>query len=214
MPNLGTTGPVSPGSIGGTSNSWLQGVMSLLGRNAAPSGDPELPPDAASALGIPTKRESDDFTDQYNTPLAPEERPKYQDWLDQVSKHRKYDARMDLQDYDMQGAFKSGAKPTGDEESGHFKDTFKKPNHPTFSKESQYSTPDNPGGNWKDLGDDKWEFQATPANLKYRDRGALQDYFKRVERTSKLTLPPDPSLLQPQHPPTPTPMTGRGLLGY
>lgn len=30
----------------------------------------------------------------------------------------------------------------------HFPDTYKKPNHPTFSNESIYSTPENPGGFW------------------------------------------------------------------
>jgi len=30
----------------------------------------------------------------------------------------------------------------------HFPDTYKRPNHPTFSNESIYSTPENPGGSW------------------------------------------------------------------
>ncbi len=31
----------------------------------------------------------------------------------------------------------------------HFPDTYKRPSHPTFSDESIYSTPENPGGSWK-----------------------------------------------------------------
>jgi hypothetical protein len=31
----------------------------------------------------------------------------------------------------------------------HFPDTYKRPTHPTFSNESIYSTPENPGGSWK-----------------------------------------------------------------
>lgn len=40
-------------------------------------------------------------------------------------------------DYDLRGAFKAGLKP--DPQNGHWPDTFKKPNHPTFSVESQYA---------------------------------------------------------------------------
>lgn len=33
-------------------------------------------------------------------------------------------------------------------QGGHFPDTYKRPNHSTFSNESIYSTPENPGGSW------------------------------------------------------------------
>jgi hypothetical protein len=39
-------------------------------------------------------------------------------------------------DYDLRGAFKAGLTP--DKQTGHWPDTFKKPNHPTFSPESIY----------------------------------------------------------------------------
>ena len=32
--------------------------------------------------------------------------------------------------------------------ANHFPDTYKRPSHPTFSNESIYSTPENPGGQW------------------------------------------------------------------
>lgn len=50
-------------------------------------------------------------------------------------------------DYDLRGAFKAGLKP--DPKTGHWPDTFKKPNHPTFSTESQYAkdAPDK-AGHW------------------------------------------------------------------
>lgn len=38
-------------------------------------------------------------------------------------------------DYDLRGAFKAGVVPDAD---GHMPDTFKKPNHPTFSVESEH----------------------------------------------------------------------------
>lgn len=49
-------------------------------------------------------------------------------------------------DYDLRGAFKAGSTP--DAASGHFPDTFKKPNHPTFSVESQYARQPEFAGRW------------------------------------------------------------------
>lgn len=40
------------------------------------------------------------------------------------------------EDYDLHGAFKAGLVPNP---NGHWPDTFKKPNHPTFSVESIYA---------------------------------------------------------------------------
>jgi hypothetical protein len=37
----------------------------------------------------------------------------------------------------LRGAFKAGLRPSA---NGHWPDTYKKPNHPTFSVESQYAT--------------------------------------------------------------------------
>lgn len=48
----------------------------------------------------------------------------------------------DGSDYDYRGAFAAGADRDG---SGHMTDQFKKPNHPTFSDESQYSQYGSPG---------------------------------------------------------------------
>ena len=53
------------------------------------------------------------------------------------------------QDYDLRGAFKARVKP--DPQTGHWPDTFKKPNHPTFSDQSQYARDPNVGyaaGRW------------------------------------------------------------------
>lgn len=40
-------------------------------------------------------------------------------------------------DYDLRGAFAAGIRPS---QAGHWPDTYKKPNHPTFSDESQYAS--------------------------------------------------------------------------
>lgn len=61
-------------------------------------------------------------------------------------------------DYDLQGAFMAGV--VRDPQTGHMPDTFKKPNHPTFSNQSQYAT-----GKWaKYAGSWKGE-EYTPAKV-------------------------------------------------
>lgn len=71
------------------------------------------------------------MADKYDTKLDDDEEPKFQDW-------KKTNAPKDSgEDYDLRGAYKAGV--TADEKTGHWPDTFKKPNHPTFSDQSQYA---------------------------------------------------------------------------
>jgi hypothetical protein len=67
---------------------------------------------------------------KYDTQLTPVEEKAFQQWK------AKYAPADSGEDYDYRGAFKAGATPG---EDGHWVDTFKKPNHPTFSNESQYA---------------------------------------------------------------------------
>jgi hypothetical protein len=92
-------------------------------------------------------------------------------------------------DYDLKGYFdKYGpVSVTGDQ---HLTDEFKKPNHVTFSNESIYNSPDHQGGEWRQGTDKKWEFIASPWNIKNVGVDSLQTYFKENEPQSKLTLPP------------------------
>ena len=80
--------------------------------------------------------------DPYETKLTPADELKYQDWK---ARNAPNDTGAD---YDLRGAFKAGAQPA---ENGHWPDTFKKPNHPTFSNESQYATGENAAkaGHWE-----------------------------------------------------------------
>ena len=51
--------------------------------------------------------------------------------------------------YDYYSFYKNtGGRPAKGNPADHFPDTYKKPNHPTFSNESLYSTPEKPGGKW------------------------------------------------------------------
>lgn len=117
------------------------------------------------------------MTTQYNTVLTPEQEAQFL---------REYPDARDYYDYDMRGAWLAGAQKAG---NGHLPDTYKKPNHPTFSRGSQYSDPKTPGGEWVQQGK-KWRFVASPENLKYYTPDSLQSYFKTVEPDSELVLPP------------------------
>jgi hypothetical protein len=80
----------------------------------------------------------------FETPLTRQEERQFQAW-------KAVNAPDDSgYDYDLRGAFKAGLTRGPD---GHMLDTFKKPNHPTFSVESQYA-PDAPAlaGTWDKKG--------------------------------------------------------------
>lgn len=80
--------------------------------------------------------------DSYETKLSGAEEASFQRWKS------RYAPQDSGGDYDLRGAFKAGLKP--DPKSGHWPDTFKKPNHPTFSDESIYAK-DRPelAGHWE-----------------------------------------------------------------
>lgn len=120
-----------------------------------------------------------DYTDKYNTPLPEEKKDLYELWLKAFPEHQR-----GTYDYDMTGAFLGGVKSG---EDGHLPDTYKKPNHPTFSVDSQYHNSDgNYGGQWLELADGDWLF--VPSQTNWQLNGDwLEDYFKMAE--SKGFLP-------------------------
>jgi hypothetical protein len=78
--------------------------------------------------------------DDYNTELSPEDETDFQTWK---GKNAPRDSGAD---YDLRGAYKDKLQPA---ENGHWPDTYKKPNHPTFSNQSKYApaAPDK-AGSW------------------------------------------------------------------
>jgi hypothetical protein len=122
----------------------------------------------------------------FDTPLSETEQQLYADWLKNESERRGRDLSKDIEDYDLQGYWKSGAaKDTTT--NGHMPDTFKKPNHPTFSVESQYHGAETPegiaaGGKWE--GDTV--FVPGPTNLSVRSFTDLLKYFEAYEPGVKL----------------------------
>jgi len=76
----------------------------------------------------------------FDTPLDADEELQFQAWKSQNAPNDSGE------DYDLRGAFKAGLLPGAD---GHWADTYKKPNHPTFSDQSIYSSlTDTKPGTW------------------------------------------------------------------
>lgn len=122
----------------------------------------------------------EDYTSRFNTPLAPNEEAAFAAWAKARNKLG------DLYDYDLRGAWKDGAATA---ENGHLPDTYKKPNHPTFSMESRYATPETPGGEWVETPSGKWAFKASPYNVMNYGEDRLRGYFHEQEPDVELIMP-------------------------
>lgn len=122
-----------------------------------------------------------DLTNSFNTILNPGSELRFQSWLKQSGRTK------DLKDYDLRGWWLTDVMQGG--LGGHLTDTYKKPNHPTFSIESIYSNDIMKGGEWLQQGN-KWQFKASPFNLKMQSKQELQSYFNKVEPGNELILPP------------------------
>lgn len=75
----------------------------------------------------------------YDTKLDDEQEKGYQGWRSKLPKPLQYEG-----DYDLRGAYLDNQKTTPGPDGPHMSDKFKKPNHPKFSRESKYATPDAP----------------------------------------------------------------------
>ena len=89
-------------------------------------------------------------------------------------------------DYDMEGALRDGVKPGA---NGHFPDTYKLPNHITFSTDSKYSNEKTPGGVWAHEADGKWAYTPSEYVLQQHPAEELKQYFRDREPDAKLILP-------------------------
>ena len=122
-----------------------------------------------------------DMTDQYNTKLSPSNEQEFQKWA-------AANPRLgNTYDYDARGFWQAGA---GTANNGHGSDQWKKPNHPTFSTNSQYNGVDgNQGGQWAKSPDGSWTFSPGSTNLTNFSKQELSDYFQKVEPNNKLIIP-------------------------
>lgn len=105
----------------------------------------------------------------------------YKEWLDYKSKLEGRDVSKDEQDYDLEGYYNTLKANEG---TGHMPDTFKKPNHPTFSDQSKYHVPViRQGGTWS-----QDSFKPSTLNLENMPTGAMQNYFNEVENPEALDI--------------------------
>jgi hypothetical protein len=121
----------------------------------------------------------------FDTQLSQENESRFNNWIKAESQRRGRDISRDTADYDLRGYWLNGGykDTTG---QGHMPDTYKKPNHPTFSDESIYHDGRNyVGGTWQ--GDTAFVPGAT--NLQVYGAAGLQKYFQQVEPGVRLILP-------------------------
>lgn len=132
-----------------------------------------------------------DFTGKYNTKLTPAQEAAFQQWGAQQAAQTGRNPAADTYDYDMRGFWKAGNGNPSFSDNGHAGDLFKKPNHPTFSDQSQYHGVDgNQGGTWGGgQNGQPWTFTPGATNLQVHDAGDLQRYFAQVEKGNQLILP-------------------------
>ena len=126
------------------------------------------------------------FANKYNTGLNPQEFYEFYNWAkNKYGSHENIVREMG--DYDLQGAWKGikNKKIDFDPVTGHLPDTYKKPNHITFSNQSQYHTEQTPGGQWLQK-NNKWFYKPSPTVMQNYPKEKLQDYFKKYEKDTDL----------------------------
>lgn len=124
------------------------------------------------------------FKNKYNTELTPSEETDFSKWAAEESQRQGRDILNDMGAYDVKGFWKSGDYKKMDSDN-HGTDTWKKPNHPTFSNQSRYHGADGwYGGNWTDKGGYQpskqtletygpdyydWMFKSEPGRIEHLD---------------------------------------------
>jgi hypothetical protein len=91
------------------------------------------------------------FNSRFNTALDAENEQRFQNWLTQTKTKYGNDLSGDLDTYDLRGFWLNGghADEAFRRRAGHAPDTYKKPNHPTFSDQSIYhGSPSEYGGKY------------------------------------------------------------------
>ncbi len=152
--------------------------------------DPVTMGDVMKLLGSQTQQQPQqvdplDFSAKYNTPIPPEKQAAFNKWVAAKTQQTGRNPLGDKYDYDVNGYFLATNGAT--DARGHGTDQFKKPNHPTFSNESQYHGLDGyVGGQWTPQG-----YLPSQTNLQFRTLPQLQQYFQKVEPETRL-LPATP----------------------
>jgi hypothetical protein len=158
MPATGTpTTPVIPNATSQPSapiNSWdnLYTSSGQYMRNGGPIKSPTAFERGNRNVLKPGLEGETAYWHKYNTLLSPQEQKDFQKWMSEgydIDGRREYANPWDQGSYDIQGYWKSGAWKNNKDADAHGTDTYKKPNHPTFSTQSIYHNVDgHQGGVW------------------------------------------------------------------
>jgi len=132
------------------------------------------------------------YANNFNTPLKAVDESAFQSWVADKSKTLNRDFIRQLDDYDLRGFWKNGGS---DWNGGHMPDTYKKPNHPTFSDESIWNGAQGPmgpyvGGKW--IGSDKngWKFEPSVQMLRTtHNADSLMEYMANNEPGVEIVWP-------------------------
>lgn len=84
--------------------------------------------------------------------------------------------------------------------TGHWSDKGKRPNHPTFSEESIYSTPQTPGGRWADSNANGLTNTFVPSQQMYDDQQRMKylvEYLRGPAENGKVLMVP-PTIAAPR----------------
>lgn len=114
---------------------------------------------------------------KYETKLSKEEQKEFDAWIVEAKNNGTIHPDDDGRDYDFKGFWKDMIKNSDNGEeynaNTHFPDTYKKPNHETFSIESKYAT----GAMKKYAG--SWDGDTyIPPKKKYKDRDAADVLYE------------------------------------
>jgi len=112
---------------------------------------------------------------KYDTQLTPLQEAKYKLAASNARRTK------DTADYDLRGAWLKDPKSIGGK--GHLTDEFKKPNHPTFSKDSKYSTPNNMGGSW--VAGKRGSYSFIPSKRQISRAGGLAPFKKAFNKSEQ-----------------------------
>jgi hypothetical protein len=102
-------------------------------------------------------------------------------------------------DYDYAGydrAVAQGLIESRAGEEAHYPDTFKLPNHITFSEQSKYSNEKTPGGRWMETEGGRYYFHPSEHNLKNTSPDAMAEYFKNYEKKGTSVVLPDGRIIE------------------
>ena len=112
--------------------------------------------------------------------------PSFEEYYNMIPENKR-----DTSSYDLRAYYNNNPKKAMGfiNEKEHAPDTYKKPNHITFSNESMYHNDKNKGGRWA-FENNQDIFYASPLNVKNAGgEDKLKEYFNNNEKGVKLVLP-------------------------